>query len=301
MDLKQNPFSLYDFLGYLTPGAIAVYSGILIYAHVSGALTADSVLHELRVDDPQEYVPLVIFAYLVGHLLSFMSSVTVEKYAVWLWGYPSRFLLWRLDAAVAGKKGWCGRITRFFWSPGLYYDTTRFEWPVRFLVGVFALPIFLLDNTVGRLLYLRNYVSRALDDQLSGMITRKVSDLLKRKGGIASPTLKPPCDFFRYVYHFVLENAVNHVPKMQNYVALYGFLRTVCFIVLVAFWSVMLHLLWIDVTGNADRLGFLAWVLIALAILSYVSYLGFMKFYRRFSQEVLMALSVVEASAKTRS
>ena len=28
-------------------------------------------------------------------------------------------------------------------------------------------------------------------------------------------------EFFRFCYHFALENALNHTPKMQNYVALF--------------------------------------------------------------------------------
>lgn len=33
MELNQNPFSLYDFLGYFIPGAIFIYGAIAIYAH----------------------------------------------------------------------------------------------------------------------------------------------------------------------------------------------------------------------------------------------------------------------------
>ena len=37
MNIKQNPFSFYDFLGYFTPGAIFLYGVLLITGHVSGS------------------------------------------------------------------------------------------------------------------------------------------------------------------------------------------------------------------------------------------------------------------------
>lgn len=33
INTKQNPFSIYDFLGYLTPGAVFIYGYVLVRAH----------------------------------------------------------------------------------------------------------------------------------------------------------------------------------------------------------------------------------------------------------------------------
>jgi hypothetical protein len=70
---------------------------------------------------------------------------------------------------------------------------------------------------------------------------------------------------------------------MQNYVALYGFLRTSCLIAILAFWWTLYNHHWLTAAGSC-----------AVAFLLYV---GFIKFYRRFSLEAMMAVSVVVQSS----
>lgn len=94
-------------------------------------------------------------------------------------------------------------------------------------------------------------------------------------------------DFFRYAYHYAVENAPNHYPKMQNYVALYGLLRTLSLISLLLFWIVFVHAF----TRTLTAWGIVFWVT-AVSLLTYVLFMAFQKFYRRFSLEALMALSV---------
>jgi hypothetical protein len=37
---------------------------------------------------------LTIASYVVGHFVAYLSSITVEKLAIWSYGYPSYFLLY---------------------------------------------------------------------------------------------------------------------------------------------------------------------------------------------------------------
>jgi hypothetical protein len=46
MDLKQNPFSFYDFLGYFTPGAIFLYAALVVYGHAIAPTEPLSVLEK---------------------------------------------------------------------------------------------------------------------------------------------------------------------------------------------------------------------------------------------------------------
>jgi len=280
MELKPNPFSFYDFLGYFTPGALAIYGGMIIWGHMSGPISIDQAIRKLSFEDPKAYIPFVLLAYLLGHLLSFLSSVIVEKYAIWSCGYPSRFLL-QFD--VAG-----------------YWDVkSKRERAVRGFVGFLLLPIALLDVTVGYLLYLRNLYSRELDAELISIIKVKIESLIKNRGQIPNQKqyrLEKDHDFFRYVYHYAVEHAHNHLPKMQNYVALYGFLRTISLIFVIAWWLIaghMVHRLYRIWVGDDPNWIALTVALAVFAALSYVSYMGFMKFYRRFSLEALMAVSAV--------
>ena len=92
MDVKQNPFSIYDFLGYLIPGAVFLYGTLFIFEHISplndGAFGFNAA--NLSFEKPETYVPFVLLAYVVGHFLSFLSSITVERYSIWAHGYPSK-------------------------------------------------------------------------------------------------------------------------------------------------------------------------------------------------------------------
>ena len=47
MDIKQNPFSLYDFLGYFTPGAIFLYGAFAVVGHVMPDKTPTSYITEI--------------------------------------------------------------------------------------------------------------------------------------------------------------------------------------------------------------------------------------------------------------
>ena len=89
MEINQNPFSLYDFLGYLIPGIFCLLGGIYIYS-------PDLLWMNIIINDGYNlvmYIVTVIICYCLGHILSYLSSITVEKYSIWTLGYPSRYLL----------------------------------------------------------------------------------------------------------------------------------------------------------------------------------------------------------------
>ena len=74
MDLKQNPFSLYDFLGYFTPGALFLYGLMAAYAHAQPLITVlGNITATLSFKTPEVYIPFILVAYATGSL-SFLSS-----------------------------------------------------------------------------------------------------------------------------------------------------------------------------------------------------------------------------------
>ena len=83
-----------------------------------------------------------------------------------------------------------------------------------------------------------------------------------------------------------MEHAPNHLPKMQNYVALYGFLRTITFLSVVLFWAVIIYSL-----CDAFSLGLSVRLILGGFVLSYILFMAFVKFYRRFSLEAMIALA----------
>lgn len=98
-------------------------------------------------------------------------------------------------------------------------------------------------------------------------------------------------DFHRVVYHYEYEHQKNHAIKMDNYVALYGFLRAVTLI----FNCLFIYLLFIAIS-TIDCDASIDWKVVRLLsfmlLLSYLFFMGFMKFYRRFTLESFMCLVI---------
>lgn len=272
MDIKQNPFSFYDFLGYLTPGALFLYGCMAGYAHISQLNAFDFIGTNLSFDKAEIYIPFILLAYASGHILSFISSVVIERYSIWSVGYPSKYLL-----GIKAKS---------------YFNVenhTILRTIIRLAVAILLAPISLLDWLLGHCIGFRDLYAKPLDKLLIKILSIKIIALMQEHGGLPRPpedTTVSGSDFFRYVYHYTVEQAPNHFPKMQNYVALYGFLRTLTFLSIILFWGMVLHAL-----DGQFSLREASLMISATSIFSYVLYMAFVKFYRRFSLEALMALA----------
>jgi len=274
MNIKQNPFSFYDFLGYLIPGAVFLYGVLLVVGHLSPTETAVGfAASKLSFDKAEFYIPFTLLAYITGHFLSFISSITIERYSIWAHGYPSKYLL-----GISSKK---------------YLDVTEHKCLRRVMriivLGVLA-PISVLDWLLGAQAGMRDLYAKALDELLIDVLRRRIKCLIGDHAQVqncSEDEMDIQLDFFRYAYHYAVENAENHLPKMQNYVALYGFMRTLTFISLILFWIVVWHVI---TTGVSCIAGLVA-VFLA-AITTFLLFMGFVKFYRRFSLEALMAMAV---------
>jgi hypothetical protein len=279
MESKQNPFSFYDFLGYFTPGAVFLYALVLIAPKTSVLNSFSTFLDQIReIDKVALYVPFVLLAYVLGHVLSFLSSITIEIYSIWSSGYPSKYLL--------GVP-----VDRYF----TYGKPKRVNLTTRILFLAILLPVTVFDFLIGRCLKFKQVYTKALDPLLVQLITSKIILLLKDNGLFkksADKTSPKTDNYFRFVYHYCVEYAPNHLPKMQNYVALYGFLRTLTFIAVLGFW--MLFFLLIENQVSCSKsICILLWD----ALFCYVLFMAFTKFYRRFTLEAFMALTAIYPSA----
>ena len=263
VNIKQNPFSLYDFLGYLTPGAIFFYGLLYVFNH-SGPFTLFicDVNQYLGFDKPAIYIPFILASYTTGHFLSFLSSIFIEQYSIWAFDYPSRYLF----ELKRDKKELKIRI--------LY-----------FILSILILPIWVCDCLFSKI-GIRVLYAKELEKPLVDLLENKLKDFIKEHAGIKD---KEKIDeainqgFFRYIYHYALENANSHLPKFQNYVALYGFLRTITLITAIFYWRVVIHV----------YKGTLSYYYLFLFLIPYVFFMGFSKIFRKFTVEVFMAFSVI--------
>lgn len=279
MQPKQNPFSIYDFLGYFLPGALALFV-ILAISHIW--FPEFSVFNFLskncELTRSESYFLFIVLAYTTGHIFSFLSSITIERYSIWRFDYPSKYLL----EPIFKHKGYFNIKEEPIWTRKI----------LRAILGfLILLPISWPEYFVGNILNMRDLYARKLDELLANILWGKINGLMYERSDVKNLNAcgKPSeQDFFRFVYHYVLENAPAHQPKMQNYIALYGFLRTLTFLSVLAFWLIFAS--WLS--GKLEIV-YSVCLLVSTAFVGLILFLGFVKFYRRFSLEVLMALSVI--------
>jgi hypothetical protein len=265
--MKQNPFSFYDFLGYMIPGAVLLYLFTLIFGTTE--------IHSLfNIDNSAKntnqlisFIPAVISAYLLGHVLAIGSSAVIESFSNITNGYPSTFL--------------------FNVSQDSYYSTNKFG---RFILWIIIFPISFFELIFKKILKIDMFnQAKSLPSPLKEAVFIKCELTLKEhiKVDTSSMNIRNGIngDYLRLLYHFVFETSERHSGKLQNYVALYGLTRNVSFVFILVFWGSAIAMCKASIAFNPA-------LLLALSLLSYSFYIGFVKFYRRFSLETIMATSV---------
>ncbi|RSK70409.1 hypothetical protein EJE24_01145 [Enterobacter huaxiensis] len=275
--MNQNPFSLYDFLGYLIPGGLFLY--VLYFCGIT--LDWDVIIQLKKAAIAQEstlsllgYSSIVILAYIIGHAIAICSAFLVEKYMNDTLQYPSIYLFWELNNEFKDevKKGW-GRKLKYF------------------IIKTILCPIWLLDIITFNKLY-----SRELTKELATPLWDKLTNSYIKIFSVDLNQLKTSYalqgDLFRLAYHYSYEYSSNHQQKIQNYVALYGFCRNVCLVFLIFFWVALCTLIINLMSANSSHFNLIA--TLVMLLMTYIFYCGFVKFYRRFSLEVFMAFSVLK-------
>ena len=275
--MNQNPFSIYDFLGYLIPGGLFLY--LLYFCGIT--LDWDVIIQLKKTAIAQEsslsllgYSSIVILAYIIGHAIAICSAFLVEKYMNDTLQYPSIYLFWELNNNFKDEvKEGRGRKIKYF------------------IIKTILCPIWLLDKTTSNKLY-----SRELTNELATPLWEKLTDSYQKIFSVDLNKLKTSYalqgDLFRLAYHYSYEHSSNHQPKIQNYVALYGFCRNVCLVFLIFFWIALGTLIINSMAGNVSHFNVTA--TLVMLLMTYIFYCGFVKFYRRFSLEVFMAFSVLK-------
>lgn len=293
MEPKAPQFSAYDFLGYLLPGLvlIALMDCTWLYHAKCTPLTWDYLAGRYSALKWQDTIPLVLFGYFLGHTVSFLSSFTVEEHARLMHGSPASFLV---------------RETK-----PRYFDCGPWKWHrvlsnlvivcIRFLMAVFMFPLCWIEWVFTRMVP----VSRRYTFPISRLLKRCLTvaeDRFLDQMGVKTPTGKPPgrskdelhwgLGFERLALHYALETAPAHLFTLRNYVVLYGFLRSMTFILLVVAWMIAGHLFLIAQFQAALLVMFFGGLVIA------PSYGGFLKFWTRYHKEAMMAFLASMAQRK---
>jgi len=277
--IKQNPFSIYDFLGYFIPGALMIYI-ILFLLKIHDFNNLDqftTVLNNDRTFQLDSFLFFIIISYSTGHLINFISSITIERYANWKYDYPSKYLM-NLNKDF---KFWSGSKKIKSW---------------KFILILILSPITLFDYILGEIFCFKIFYTKNADKYIIAAVKSKGVILLNQLG---TPTTKKlrEYDFHRIFSHYVYENSKNHQSKLSNYVALFGFLRALSLISALFSWLIFYKLcekvfLCDNYIEYFTKSKYLIRYLFIISITSYVFFMAFMKFYRRYTLETLMLIVI---------
>ncbi|NIJ45174.1 multisubunit Na+/H+ antiporter MnhF subunit [Wenyingzhuangia heitensis] len=279
--IKQSQFSIYDFLGYIIPGSTLIYSYIIIEKiNTDHFESIEKTLKDFGNINAEGIFIFIICSYIIGHLLSFLSSLTIEKYSNLKYNYPSKYLL-----EIGERSHYFKKIT--FKKGKITKDLKTNFW--RLIIGILLLPIYTIDLVFN---VKKNY-TKSLDPFLRDQITLKIKRLLvKLKIEVSDFDLEKH-DFHRIILHHSFEKNTSHQFKMINYVALYGFLRNISLTSIILFWVYTYTGLKNFDFNNPIDVKILTIVFI-LGFISFVSFVAFVKFYRRYTLEGLMLTLIDE-------
>ena len=292
----KNPFSIYDFLGYLFPGLLITSLCLYLYKDsqtLESLLQLDS-LKSIAESEGFKFsletsVLYVIVSYVMGHVVSYLSSVFIENFTNKVYGYPSHYLL--NEDNYKYKDLWLRYFKTSASSSNKHMKFIKIilKFVLKILMAIVMLPVTLSVFTIGYLLDINHFITRSLkDEKLEKMIEDKYTSLceyLKISEAADNP------DFHRLIMHYVYINVQNCQPKVGNYIALYGFLRCMCFLTCLLFTGLLYKaIMTISPCSVFDMK--LIMMLLVIYILAYILYLAFVKFYRRNTLEDFMTLVV---------
>ena len=291
--MSKNPFSIYDFMGYLFPGVV-VFVLYMAFSQIGFDVTKlkEISLTSITCLSGDFYLEksfiLIVFCYILGHIVAYLSSITVEFATNKIFGYPSKYLL------CEKRLNWGSLLFNYFATDG---TSSRAFWVgvkktmkffLKLVVFFLLLPVLFSIFTIGYIFDINGFISRSLDPYLRETIIGK-EYLLAKRLKIKHPDVNEECDYHRIILHYVYFNIENSQRKTDNYIALYGFLRSVCLLSCLTFLFILaLSLRTINLSAPFDF--FIIGVLGFLYFVSYLTFLGFVKFYRRYTLENMMAL-----------
>lgn len=307
--MRQNPFSLYDFLGYVFPGALTLV--LIAFFEQQNEITSikSTFVDGMRflkgqndngtLNIVEETVIVTIISYVTGHVVAFLSSITVEKFAIWTYGYPSRFLMeklprwqyWRVRTqenssnVVENPNSWTERI-KLGWDIVVRWGHLIIEVCWRLIIGCFLFPISLCTILLGKFLGMKSFFVKPLDGTLKNAIE---TNIIKLSTSL-DISRNERDDFHRVIYHYEYERQPAHAVKMDNYVALYGFLRAMTFIADVSTVWIFIQYIRPSISLSSPIDWHLLLILVFSIGLTYTFFMAFMKFYRRFTLESFMCL-----------
>lgn len=284
--MEKGPFSLYDFMGYFFPGALSLYLIILSQNDIGSYFSKDFFLNVNKkfIELPLYMILFyVIISYCLGHFLSFFSTLTIEKYTRILYDDPSKILI--SDKPFQQKSLKELKINFF-----------------RFIIFLLIWPLILSDLFIVRIAKFDHSYLRNIDEPYNSLIKKRINKVFENIGYEGDIFENSKNNFHQFLIHYNYEFTKYHGHKLMNYVSLYGFLRVITLISSLFLNYVLInyintHKIQLDFQGVCNFMLFLC-CLLSCGLITFVFYLGYLKFYKRYTLENLMLVLIVDNEQK---
>jgi hypothetical protein len=293
---KSLPFATYDLAVYLPGGAILLVLAQYTLETILGTPAFAPVNH-FGSDLVNTVILGVLWlsaSYLAGHLGAYLSSICVEKFVHTALSYASNIWIKKEEYTAAGVSG--EQFTKNFLTEktkeAIQKNKNR---PTSIALFIFLLPIWLPLYFHHRLKPVSFYDPK-LPDGLLGDVRSEFSSISR------TVKVEEGTRWEKMVEHHVANNCPLAYQRMYNYLVIYGALRLLCFIMILAAWIIIVKsaLALFDPQGwifSARR----ASLFFALSAGAYFAMLAFAKFNRRFFEECILALLLAESPRRTKS
>jgi hypothetical protein len=222
-----------------------------------------------------------------------LSSITVERLSIAIYGYPSTY--------VCGEYCEQKKITK--WSIENNKKSFSDSYPYyRLIISIILLPILIPIELVNKS-SLKLVILKSLPSSTVEMMSKNFEAKTK-SAGLAGKHInfEESRNWFQFVCFYCFYNYENAAHRLYNYLTIYGFMRNMCLIFNLITWVLFLHSFsvckdphgyyTICVDNYFITLSFLA------LLLSATLFFAFMKFYRRYTEEAILAFATVDDNPK---
>ena len=288
-NVERLPFTIYDIIGYLAPGAVTTWLTVVLLKWTHSKLHTYIGIHindivifadNAFLNNAGIGIAFLALSYVVGHVVSYLSAYFVEGLVTYDFGYPSFYLMASdetdRDTYIENR-----RKKHTFCKSLLIY------------IALFPVVIFH-----------KIFFYKIINAQLKPLI-EPIRDKIRTRFARSEIGGKELCVKKNEAWFRVIEATIkNNFPeadyRMYNYVVIYGFVRSFCLIFNIIPWSLFIIFLICLLGGEWENNYHFLPPLIAFVIsilLSFILYLAFIKFFRRYSQETLEAFATLNLDA----
>lgn len=282
MKVEKLPVTAYDIVSYFAPGALLIiYCG---YGFHSKPLSQLVAIEDLNTMVFLTVVFLfVVASYVIGHAVALLAAFTLERLSLGFTDYPSRYLADDESEFRYAPGQWGPSVCEYVFKNLKKRKGDIFFW----LICLFCFPfsILLLAITVFRLWgYLIKSEEKTtielLDERFLARFNRsRKSEGLSRR-------------WFVLIEYYVFYRSERGAQRMYNYLNLYGFCRNAA----MSFYAgtILLFISWLWIGPSVHKALFILLSLFCAMML----FLGFIKFFRRYSHEAIIAFVVMDDDRK---